>query len=711
MAVSAVEHRWGPRLAAGLWAVSLVGAVAGVAVLMTSIDVARPAGSWGPRGFGMIVGMAFATVGALIARRHPHNAVGWLYLANGLLLSYIGLADEWAQHTLLGDGRDLPLGEWAAWIANWAWILSIGASLVYAVLVFPDGRYPTMAARRIGLLSFPLLTIAALTQALADVPIQGFNSPNPVGVLDISAEDASSVLSLMMATVIAAQVVLVRRLRRSKGQEREQIRWVVTAEVFAGIALATNLLPTLTTLSATTVEVFEWVSVGGLLSIPIAAGFAILRHGLYGIETVVSRSVVFLGLTGFVSSVYFGLVAGAGALLQRSDEPNHLLSIGAAVIVALAFQPIRERLHRFADRVAFGRRAEPYEVLADLGEQLRLNQEPERLLGRLAESLTEGTGAAATTIWLRVLDELQPAATFPASALAAEPVAMAGGLDALPGDRTEPVEHDGELLGAITLTKRYSDPLPATADRLVGDVAAHAGLLLRNLRLTAELQRHIEELRESRQRLVAAQDAERRRLERDLHDGAQQQLVALKIHLNLARDAARDEGATQAAEMVDGVNRQLTEAIQTLRELAHGIYPPRLAADGLIAALEQHASRVGLPVRVTGDIGRYPSDVEAAVYFCCLEALQNVTKYADASTVAIELAEQDSTLVFVVTDDGTGFDVDHAEKGAGVTNMRDRIEALGGQLDIRSAAGAGTRVQGRVPLEATAARTSVALHV
>ena len=693
--------RGSPRLAEVGWAASLVSALAGVAVLLISIDVGRPQDAWGPRGFGMLVGMAFATVGAAIARRHPGNAVGWLYLATGLLLCVTGLADEWAQHVVLGEGRGLPFGEWAAWITNWVWVLGIGTALVYAVLLFPDGRYPTAAARRIGVVAGPALAVIAAAQALGDFRIEGYDIPNPAGILPISLDTASSLLSVMVLTVIAAQVVLIRRLRRSRGEEREQIRWVVLAEAFAGVALASNLIGIFGGPSWT-VEASELLSVAGLLAIPVAAGVAILRRGLYGIETVISRSLVGIGLATFVAVVYAVVVGGLGALLQRGDRPNHLLGVLAAIVIALAVDPVRLRLRRLGDRVAYGERAEPYEVLAGLAQRLQADQDPTTVLQQLAQSLTEGTSALSTMVWLRVRDELRPAAGWPAGSAVpdAVPVPDDGSiaLDGVPGDRCEPVVHGGQLLGAITLTTRHREALPPEADRLVRDIAGHAGLVLRNLRLTAELQERVAELRDSRQRLVSAQDAERRRIERDLHDGAQQQLVAVKVRLSLARSDAEDGGNDELAASLAEVSGQLTEAIEALRELAHGIYPPRLAADGLVRALRSRSSFVPFELEVEGDIERQPPPVEAAVYFCCLEALQNASKYAAASQVRIDLSAADHTLRFAVVDDGVGFDPGAVERGAGTTNMLDRIDALGGELRITSSPGAGARVEGCVPV-------------
>ncbi|HEX2135184.1 MAG TPA: cache domain-containing protein [Microvirga sp.] len=212
----------------------------------------------------------------------------------------------------------------------------------------------------------------------------------------------------------------------------------------------------------------------------------------------------------------------------------------------------------------------------------------------------------------------------------------------------------------------------------------------------ARLARSLEELRASRRRLVAAQDEERRRIERDLHDGAQQHLAALRVRVNLLLHKV--EGETR--RMVEDVGAELNEAVETLRELAHGIYPPRLAADGLAAALSARSGRApyALEISAPNSLGRFPPSIEAAVYFCCLEAMQNATKYAEASTVRITLGRREGGLLFEVTDDGRGFNVAEARGGAGTQNMRDRIDALGGELTIRSSPGAGTTVSGWIPV-------------
>ncbi len=229
-------------------------------------------------------------------------------------------------------------------------------------------------------------------------------------------------------------------------------------------------------------------------------------------------------------------------------------------------------------------------------------------------------------------------------------------------------------------------------------VSSYALVALENRRLTAKVESSLREVRQSRARILASADRERRRLERDLHDGAQQRLVALRIQLELAEElVARDP--ERGIAKLHALGEDVGETLDQIRELAHGVYPSLLADRGLAEALRGVSHRLPVEGRLrAAGIGRYPAEVESAVYFCCLEAVQNATKHAaDATVVAITLSDGDA-LRFEVRDDGGGFDGEVAE-GAGMTNMRDRLAAVGGELEIRSAVGRGTVVTGTVPLQ------------
>ena len=303
-------------------------------------------------------------------------------------------------------------------------------------------------------------------------------------------------------------------------------------------------------------------------------------------------------------------------------------------------------------------------------------------------------------MWLRGTTELRPAATFPEEIAGHQSLPMLNGsLPALSGaTRAVEVRHQGELLGALSVSKRRGETLTPIEQKLVDDLAHQAGLVLKNVGLSADLRARLDELRASRQRLVQAQDLERRRLERNLHDGAQQHLVALKVKLGLAEMLIGRDPEKAAATLAQ-LKGDADEALETLRDLARGIYPPLLADKGLVIALESQARKASVPVSVKAEgVERYAQDVEATVYFCVLEALQNVQKYASASRVVVGLHGDDRGLTFDVDDDGSGFETASAKQGAGLVNMHDRLDALGGEVKVTSRPGAGTHIRGVVPI-------------
>ncbi|HJP66212.1 MAG TPA: sensor histidine kinase, partial [Actinomycetota bacterium] len=380
------------------------------------------------------------------------------------------------------------------------------------------------------------------------------------------------------------------------------------------------------------------------------------------------------------------------------SRSSGFLTIVAAVLMAALFNPVRSRARRLANRVVYGDRATPYDVLSEFSERMAGAYATEDVLPRMARIMAAGTGARRSEVWLKVGPELRRAATWPSDADGGAAIAMRDGeVPAIPGaDRSAAVLHQGELLGALAVAKAPNDPVTPVEDKLIADLAAQAGLVLRNVRLTEELRANLEELRASRQRIVSAQDQERRRLERNIHDGAQQQLVALNVKLGLLRTVAAKD-ASQATSLAEQLQRESTEALENLRELARGIYPPLLADQGLVAALEAQARKAPLPVDVEASgVERYPQEVEAAVYFCTLEALQNVAKYAGASRAVVSLAASNGSLTFSIADDGRGFDPATTKLGTGLQGMADRLAAVGGELEVRAAPGEGATVSGRL---------------
>jgi len=421
-----------------------------------------------------------------------------------------------------------------------------------------------------------------------------------------------------------------------------------------------------------------------------------------------------LAVTGvlacFVVALYVTVVLGGGALIGQTGSPSLLLSVVATAAVALLFAPVQSAIERVAGRLGHPAAATPYDVLTRFSEAVTGGHGTVELPARMSKVLAEGTGAQWAQVWLQVSGCLTLAATWPADARAdvRPPSPRPDGTDSTgTGRRAVPVRDGSGSLGVLRLQERPGVPLTGVERRLVAGLAAQAGLVLRLAALRAELEdRHAElvlragDLRASRDRLIAAHDAERRRLERDLHDGAQQHLVALTVNLRLAQTISRrspERAAHLLAEQADAAR----VAIETLTSLSRGIYPSLLEAEGLVSALRSAAATSAIPVTVdTTTTRRPPLAVEAALYFCCMESVQNAAKHSGAASVSVRLVDRSGRWLLSVTDQGAGFDpqtVGAAGTGVGLVNMRDRLDAVGGTLSVQSRSGEGTRVTAEAP--------------
>jgi signal transduction histidine kinase len=407
------------------------------------------------------------------------------------------------------------------------------------------------------------------------------------------------------------------------------------------------------------------------------------------------------GLSVYVAGVYVVVVLGGGALIGHTSSPHLGLSVLATAIVALSFEPVQDRLERLATRVVHRGRLSPYDVLSRFSEAVTGSFASEEVPARMAMVLADGTGAAWAQVWLVVKDDLVLAATWPPTADADQ---QPPGADLPPGRRALTVRLSGEVLGVLRLQEHERQPLTPVEERLFAGLASQAGLVLHGVRLRAELAQRVvelsaraEELRVSRERLVDTQDAERRRLERDIHDGAQQHLVALAVNLRLAQTLAT-KSPERARKVLAEQSAAAQTTIATLVDLSRGIYPRQLTEDGVGPALRAAVTTSPVPVTVNADgVGRFVADVEAAVYFCCLEALQNAAKHAGANRIVVDLWPEAGGLALSVTDDGRGFDLSTVATGNGLSNMRDRLDSLGGRLTWQPADGGGTTVRGWVP--------------
>ena len=679
------------RAVTARWVAYVIGA-GSIALIIGSVVLAYldrhaslPAGqqTWGfSYTFSEAVNIAVPAVGLVLASRRPGNPIGWLFLAAGAALGLGAFCSAYGLRALSAAPGSLPAGRAAMWLSNWVWVIPF-AALSFLFLLFPTGQLRSARWRPVAWFlagSFALVGIAALVTATLE-----WSHP-----FRQSGQSFTGLVTIILlgATLVSVMALMVR-FARSSGEERLQLKWFAAAATVVAVGLAATMLNNNSAVASV-------LSNLAFLCLWVSIGIAVLKYRLYEIDIVISRAVLYGSLAVFITAVYVGLVAGVGTLV--GNRRSALLSALAAAVVAVAFQPLRHRAGRLANRVVYGRRATPYEVLSDFSRRVGGAYSSEDVLPQMARIVAAGTGAEEVVIWLRVGDELHAAAASSGPrADAAAPHIDGDAMPALPGAGVSvPVVHQGRLLGAISIRMSRAEPLRPAGEHLVTDLASQAGLVLANAGL-------IEDLRSSRQRLVTAQDEARRRLERNIHDGAQQDLVALAIKLGLA-EATLDEDTAETRQILRQLRSDAAGALENIRDLARGIYPPLLADLGLVAALSAQAGKFTFPVTVQADgIGRSSQDAEAAVYFCCLEALQNTSKYASATEACVTLRAQNGSLRFTTSDDGAGYDSRHTPMGSGLRNMADRLAALGGELDVRSAPGSGTTVTGRLPFPAASA--------
>jgi signal transduction histidine kinase len=656
-----------------------------------------------------VVPITFGILGAMVAQRERRNATGWIFLFIAIVAGVQGVAAGYARAALAIHPAG-PGAIWALWADSWLiTLLFPTGALALLMLVFPNGHLPSRRWRPFAGACVALSLLLAIPCGMFEPGILQTESDfahlnNPIGlpaggVLGTVVTDLTVLWVVGLLMLIVAAAALVARMRRSRGDERQQLKWIAYAMIVSATLVVAlefaSLLPGVPNWAADIA-----IAAGFGIAVPVAAGIAIFRYHLYDIDLVISRTLVYGALAVFITAVYIGIAVGIGALIGGGGKPNLGLSILATAIVAIGFQPLRAQLQKVANRLVYGARATPYEVLSQFAGRVAESYAVDEVLPRMATVLADGTRAERAVVWLRSGAQLRAAAAWPPEDRPTQPLALAG--DSIPpqpgSERIVEVRQQNELLGALSVTTRARESLTPIEEKLLTDLAHQAGLVLRNVRLTADLQRRLEELRASRQRLVAAQDDERRRIERNLHDGAQQHLVALKVKLGLVVMLTGRDPA-QAASTIGELKHDADEALETLRDLARGIYPPLLADQGLAAALRSQAAKATVPVHVDADgIGRYPQETEAALYFCTLEALQNIQKYARASTVEVRLRADDRQVSVDITDNGIGFDPTTVQRGAGLTNMEDRLDALGGSLQVDSTPGSGTTLRARVPV-------------
>lgn len=517
------------------------------------------------------------------------------------------------------------------------------------------------------------------------------------------------------------------RYGRTGPADRRRMKWIGwAATVAGGIAVLALGLRVLVDWPSHVSE----IAIGATVFVPLAVVLGTSTRLAAGIDRLLTSTISLAGLTAVVVAVYLAIVLGLGRVPHKEERTLLVLSMIAAAVAALLYLPAHSRLRGLGARLVYGEQRAPDEVLRTFGSRLSRSIPLDELLQQMTESLRKTLGLRRAEVWtatpgaleLAVSDPEQDRRQLTVSASEESTVTRAGvsgpawikvWLPGLLADREDatlrvtPITHSGELLGLIVVERAPgADQFSQEDERILTELARQVGLTLHNVRLDSALQASLDEVRRqaealqaSRGRIVAAADAERRRIERNLHDGAQQHLVALAVKVRLARQLGERDPAKANTLLVE-LGSDLEDALQELRDLAHGIYPPLLADKGLAEALASAARRAVLPTEVrAADLGRYPAEVEAAIYFCCLEALQNAAKHAgEGARATVRLWEEAGGLLFEVADDGVGFDVRRTGASAGFTNMNDRVGAIGGTLRVESAPGRGTKVAGAIPL-------------
>jgi signal transduction histidine kinase len=677
---SAPEHRRGA---------SLLGAVLSAAgIALSAAAVVWQAGHAGDAELVLVaaVALVWAVAGAIRTVRFRGEPLGGI-LGAGAAVAGAGL--------LLDD-----LGPSAA-----ALLPVVGAHLLLAM---PDGRLGTGGRRAVAAVAY----VAAGGVAVATYG---------------GALNAALVTGEVVLAVVVGGLGFAERFGRVGAQEQRHMKWLALGALTAAWgALAVGILWALV----------DWPpspglwAVGWTVAIPLALMVDAWARVSPVIDAVFAHAVSLAGLSVIVAGVYVVVVIGLGRVPRHDERTLLVLSMLAAGLAALLYIPARTRLRALASRLAYGGRPTSEDVLRSFGARMSRSVPLDELMLQMVESVRSAFALRSAEMWTAVGGRLELSASDPEAprrpitlGQTEEATVSRAGLSGpawarlwLPGVlegredavlRLAPVTHSGELLGLLVAERApEGQPFDPEEDRVLAELSRQVGLAMHNVRLDSALQSSLDEVRRqagelqaSRGRIVAVANQERRRIERNLHDGAQQHLVAIAVKLRLARQLGERDPA-KASELMEELGGDIEEAVHQLRTLAHGIYPPLLADRGLGPALDSAARRAALPVEVRSeDVGRHSAEVEATVYFCCLEAMQNAGKYAgEGASVVVRVWEEAGALLFEASDDGVGFDVTARRDGVGFTNMNDRLGAVGGTLRVESTPGRGTRVRGTIPL-------------
>jgi signal transduction histidine kinase len=636
-------------------------------------------------------GIGWYLAAALAYMARPANRAAWLFLLTASVLE-IG-KDVGAAISLTASMHPEFVHAWAAVVAVDAAGWGVTAAGIALFAVFPDGKYQRSYERWIvravppAFLPLQLLQLLGSSRietnqfgwltldAASPIYVRGFDAPGAV---------AGALIDANILVVVPALALMLLRYRRFGEEQRRQIKWPLYALAVSAIGI---VVVTFIPESALTFWVAAVLYVGTQALLPAGLALGIVMYRGLDIEDVIRRSVVYGALWAVIALGYVVVAAAFGIAVGQRVPLT--LAVLLAILATLLFQPARRRLETLADRLVFGPRLSGYELISQLGVRLQTAGPAEDVAGSVASAVRTGLGAK----WVRVsLDKPHPT-----------PVAFAGDVppaDVVPAISAPLVQGD-HVIGVIECGPKFDGSYGPTDQGLLSTLGRQAAMAIHNSLLSAELSDRLVELAASRARLVQAEEAGRRRLERDLHDGVQQELVGVLARLGLARNQLKRDPHLAETTLV-GVQQDAQRALEDLQELARGIHPAILTDRGLVEAVAERATRMPVPVEVHANglerAPRLPSELEGAAYFFVSEALANALKHSAAGRVKVRFRTTPGQLVVEVDDDGKGFEPGQV-KLSGLRGLEDRIEALGGRVEIVSAPGRGTQLRAHMPLD------------
>ncbi len=646
----------------------------------------------------VVAATSWPVTGAIIVTRHPRHLVGWL-MCVGMLGGALDMfsAGYVFYDTFVYKGSLPGLSAPLVWL-HWSGFPFATVSVTLIALYFPTGKLPTPRWRWVVTATITAFLGYLAILALEPAPVHiysGIFLANPIGIQE-------SVWALLEPTLWVSEIVLALsnilalfslflRFRRAKGHERQQIKWLFFPASLYGI-----FLPVMLVALETQKIVLFWagivIGLPAIASLVIAVAFAIFRYRLYDVDLFINRSLLYGGLTLAIIAIYILVVSVLGMFFQA--QGNLIIALFATGVVAIIFQPLRERLQRLVNRVIYGERDDPIEVFFQLGRQMEVALPPDQVLDRLVATISQTLKLPFVGIALEGnrMDQLAAQSGSP-SDLSLE----------------YPIIFQGIKAGTLLVSPRHQDETFAPVElRLLRNLARQAGAAVRNAQLASDLQR-------SRQNLVTTREEERQRLRRDLHDGIGPAMAGLTLKLDAVKDiltAGQQKGEwsnlEKAVDLLTELKTQAQGTVSDIRHIVYALRPPSLDVLGLASSLQAHFDQVAAPARIQirldtkpPEFPRFSAAVEVAAYRIVLEAVTNVIHHANARNCFVFLEVLNNHLHLEVADDGIGLsekgDFHAANLGVGMNSMRERAEEIGGRFSLSSSSH-GTIIRADIPL-------------